>query len=67
MGRYLAGRLAQAIGVVLAIAAITFFVLNVAPGDPVRVMPGDQASEEAGQQVRRQMGLDKPLPEQFLG
>ena len=33
----------------------------------MRVMPGDQASEEAGQQVRRQMGLDKPLPEQFLG
>ena len=65
MPRYLAGRLLQAAGVILAIAAITFFMLNVVPGDPVRLMMGDQAKEEAVQQVRHELGLDLPLPEQF--
>mgnify|MGYP002626549675 CR=1 FL=1 len=66
MARYLARRVLQAVGVILAIAAITFFVLNVVPGDPVRVMMGDQAKEEAVQQVRHELGLDRPVGEQFV-
>ena len=66
MTRYLARRLVQAVAVILAIAAITFFVLNVVPGDPVRVMMGDQAKEEAVQQVRHELGLDRPVGEQFV-
>lgn len=65
MARYLAQRVAQAVAVVLAIAAITFFMLNVVPGDPVRQMMGEQAREEAVEQVRHEMGLDRPVPEQF--
>ena len=66
MAQYLVKRVTQALGVVFAIAAITFFVLNVVPGDPVRVMMGDQAKEEAVQQVRHELGLDRPVAEQFL-
>lgn len=63
--RYLAQRLLQALGVVAAIALITFVMLNVVPGDPVRIMLGDRATEEAVAQVRHQMGLDRPLTMQF--
>lgn len=43
----LAQRLLQALGVVVAIALITFVMLNVVPGDPVRIMLGDCATEDA--------------------
>ncbi|MDO4537751.1 MAG: ABC transporter permease [Coriobacteriales bacterium] len=65
MLRYLAGRLAQALAVMLAVAALAFVIFNVVPGDPVRAMLGDQAQEEAVEQLRHQMGLDLPLAEQF--
>ena len=65
MLRYVAERLVQAAGVVAALAALTFWLLNVVPGDPVRIMLGDMASEEAVAQVRHQMGLDRPVPVQF--
>ena len=41
MRSFLIKRILQAIGVILCISAITFFVLNIVPGDPVRVMMGD--------------------------
>ncbi|MGN0287838.1 MAG: ABC transporter permease [Atopobiaceae bacterium] len=66
MRDYLIKRVLQAIGVVICISAITFFILNVIPGDPVRVMLGDMADETTVQQVRHSMGLDKPVPEQYL-
>lgn len=65
MLRYVAERLVQAAGVVAALAALTFWLLNVVPGDPVRIMLGDMASEEAVAQVRHQMGLDRPVLAQF--
>ena len=40
MRDYLIKRILLAIGVIFAISAITFFVLNIVPGDPVRVMVG---------------------------
>ena len=45
MRDYLIKRILLAIGVIFAISAITFFVLNIVPGDPVRVMVGDMADE----------------------
>jgi peptide/nickel transport system permease protein len=50
----------------LCISAITFFVLNVVPGDPVRIMLGDLASEEALETVRHRMGLDQPVFVQYF-
>jgi peptide/nickel transport system permease protein len=50
----------------LCISAITFFVLNVVPGDPVRIMLGDLASEEALETVRHRMGLDQPVFVQYI-
>ena len=66
MARYLIGRVIQAIGVIFAISLITFFILNVIPGDPVQLMMGDFATPEAIEQVRRQMGLDQPIATQYV-
>jgi len=61
MRDYLIRRTIEALAVIFAIAAITFFVLNIVPGDPVRVMLGEMADEATVQQVRHTMGLDRPV------
>lgn len=66
MRDFLIKRILQAVGVVLCISAITFFVLNIVPGDPVRIMMGDMADEQTIEQVRHNMGLDRPVPEQYI-
>lgn len=66
MAEYLLKRVLQAIGVVLAISMITFFILNIVPGDPVQMMLGDFATPETIEKVRHQMGLDKPIIMQYL-
>ncbi len=65
MRDFLIKRVLQALGVVICISAITFFVLNIVPGDPVRIMVGDMADEATVQQVRHNMGLDRPVWEQY--
>ena len=66
MRDFLIKRVLQAVGVVICISAITFFILNVVPGDPVRVMMGDMADEQTIEQVRHNMGLDRPVTEQYV-
>ncbi len=50
------------VGVVLAV----FFLLRLVPGDPARMILGDQATDESVAQLRRTLGLDQPLGRQFL-
>ena len=59
-------RLLSAIPVVLIVATVVFLLLRMAPGDPARVIAGDMASEEAVAEIRRDMGLDRSLPAQYL-
>ena len=66
MRDFLIKRILQAIGVVFCISLITFFVLNIVPGDPVRIMVGDMADDATIEQVRHSMGLDRPVPEQYV-
>ena len=66
MREFLVRRTLQAVAVMLCISAITFFVLNIVPGDPVRIMLGDMASEEALETVRHRMGLDQPILKQYI-
>lgn len=65
MRRFLVKRILLAIGVVLAISAITYFVLNIVPGDPVRIMVGEMADEETIERIREQMGLNDPVLVQY--
>ena len=49
----------------LGLLAVTFFIGRVIPIDPVLAILGDRASEEQINQVRMELGLNKPLIEQF--
>jgi peptide/nickel transport system permease protein len=49
-----------------AVLTIVFFIVRILPGDPAMVILGDQASMEAIEQLRARLGLDRPLPVQYL-
>ena len=65
MRSFLIKRVLLAIGVVFAISAITFFVLNIVPGDPVRIMVGEMADDATVERIREQMGLNDPVEVQY--
>jgi len=65
MTRYLAGRLMQAIPVILGVATMLFLLLRVS-GDPAIIMAGGQsASPQTIAAVREKFGLDRPLWDQY--
>ena len=67
MTKYIIRRTAMAIPLVLAITTLVFVMLRVAiPGDPAKVMAGDRATPELIEQIRHNLGLDKPIWEQYL-
>ena len=50
----------------LGLLAVTFFIGRVIPVDPALAIVGDRATEAQLQRVRQELGLDKPLPAQFV-
>ncbi len=52
-------------GTMLGIAVLTFFITNIAPGDPARLVAGPNATEDMVETIRNEYGLDRPLIEQF--
>jgi peptide/nickel transport system permease protein len=50
----------------LLISVVTFVVVQVAPGDPAQLILGTEAPPEALADLRAQLGLDRPLPLQYL-
>lgn len=65
MGRYLIRRIFDTIPTLLVIIVFTFLVTRYLPGDPAMVLLGPQASVEEVTKMRMQLGLDRPLHEQF--
>lgn len=61
-------RLIQVVPVVVAITAMNFLLLQMAPGDAADILSGQMghATLEFTQQIRQEFGLDRPLHEQFL-
>ncbi|KUJ41327.1 ABC transporter permease [Streptomyces albus subsp. albus] len=66
MTRYLARRLLGVIGVLLAIAAVTFTIFYILPSDPAAAACGKSCSTERLTAIRATMGLDEPVWQQFL-
>jgi peptide/nickel transport system permease protein len=64
--RIVAKRLAQALPSVFGIVLVTFLLTRALPGDPAVYFAGPAADAESIQQVRESLGLDQPLPIQFL-
>jgi len=65
MFKYILKRLGYAVVVMLVATLIAFFLVRLAPGDPAELMLGDAATEEQVEALRAEMGLDKPIIEQF--
>ena len=63
---YLARRLLMTIPTLLLVAIGVFALVRLIPGDPVQVMLGDAADPVQAAQLRAQLGLDQPIPVQFM-
>jgi peptide/nickel transport system permease protein len=59
-------RLASALPTLLLVSLAVFALVRAVPGDPALLMLGDMATEASVADLRAAMGLDKPLPVQFL-
>ena len=66
MLRIIATRLLSALPNLVGVVVITFILTRALPGDPAAYFAGAAATQEAIAQVRSQLGLDKPLLEQFF-
>jgi peptide/nickel transport system permease protein len=62
----LSRRLVLGIVVVFGVLVVTFIISRLIPGDPARLMAGEHATRETVQHMRHVLGLDRPLPEQFV-
>jgi peptide/nickel transport system permease protein len=65
MPAYIARRLVQAILILLGVSIITFLLLHFMPADPARMVAGRTASKEQVEIVREQLGLNRPIYEQY--
>lgn len=65
MLKYIVRRILLLVPVILGVACIVFFLLYITPGDPARIILGDQAPEQAVLELREEMGLDDPFLVQF--
>src|ERR1044071_4996711 len=63
---FLLRRVLSAIPVMAIVAVVIFGLLHLAEGGPAAVIAGDGASREDVAQIERQLGLDRPLLEQFV-
>ncbi len=52
--------------VLLGVVVIVFFLFNILPGDPARLMMGQRATKANIEMINRDLGLDKPVGTQFL-
>lgn len=66
MARYLVRRLLLTIPVLLGVATLVFALIHLVPGDPAQAMLGEGASQEEVERLRRSLGLDRPLPAQYV-
>ncbi len=63
--RWLGRTAANVVPVVIGVVVVVFFLLRLVPGDPARMILGDQATEDSIAALREKLGLNLPLGEQF--
>jgi peptide/nickel transport system permease protein len=62
---YIARRVLQAVPVMVLVATAVFLLLRLTPGDPTEVLLGPEATPERAAELRRDLGLDRPIPVQW--
>jgi peptide/nickel transport system permease protein len=63
---YLARRILALVPVLLVVGIVVFLLIHLTPGDPAAVILGDSATPARIASLRHELGLDRPLLEQFL-
>jgi glutathione transport system permease protein len=66
MLQYLVKRLLGVLPTLLIVALFVFLFVHLLPGDPARLAAGQDATPETVELVRQDLGLDQPLPQQFV-
>ena len=66
MTAYIARRLLGLLPTLLLVGFLVFMLVHLLPGDPARLAAGQDATPETVDLVRKDLGLDRPLPQQFL-
>lgn len=66
MASYIVRRLGGALIVVFGISVVTFLLVYAIPSDPARIIAGQKATHQVLAQIRHNLGLDQPLPLQYL-
>lgn len=66
MLRYTIKRIVGVIPTLIIVVTFVFFFVRLIPGDPARLVAGEQATLDAVEAVRVQLGLDKPIHVQYL-
>src|SRR4029077_20072718 len=66
LARFFGQRLAATIPVLVSVVTLIFLVVRVLPGDPAQAALGENASSAAVADLRTRMGLDAPLPLQYV-
>jgi glutathione transport system permease protein len=66
MTAYILKRLLGLLPTLFIVAVLVFLFVHMLPGDPARLAAGVDASPETVELVRQDLGLDKPMPQQFL-
>ena len=63
---FLARRLLWSVIVLAGLSVVIFIIARVVPGDPARIALGPLATAEQVAELQEEMGLDRPIPEQYL-
>lgn len=66
MLRFLFRRLLMLVPIMFGVVTVTFLLMYVIPGDPVLTLVGERYDDETLDRMRSELGLDKPLPIQYL-
>ncbi len=66
MGRFIANRIFYGFLVMWGVITVVFFLFNVLPGDPARMMLGQSANKEQIDAINKDIGRDKPVFVQYL-
>lgn len=66
MGRALGRRFLRTLLVLVGVSLLVFLILHLTPGDPARLMLPDGASDAQVQELRQTLGLNRPLPVQYV-
>ena len=65
MGRYFIKRLLSTIPLLLVISFLVFMFIHMIPGDPAKLIAGQDSTQAEVETVRKQLGLDQPLLKQY--